>query len=138
MKKLFTSIAIATLATAVLIGTPSTASAQSKEKGKEKGKPAEKGKGSEKAKGGGFTGKAVAVDKAAKTVKLSGEKARVIQITATTKINKAGKPATLEDLKEGEDVSGGYKLSADGKMEATILNIGKAPAKGKDKKGEKK
>ena len=41
------------------------------------------------------------------------------------------------DLKEGDDVSGGYKLSADGKMEATVLNIGKVASK-KDKKDDKK
>lgn len=128
---------ITSLAAAVMLGTPLTSSAQEKDKAKEK----EKGKGDEKAKGagGGFTGKAEAVDKAAKTVKLSGKTARVLQITATSKILKDGKPATLEDLKDGDDVYGGYKTTADGKLEATTLNIGKPPAKKKDaKKDEKK
>jgi hypothetical protein len=143
MKSLLKSLLVAAVTTAFLTTAPLTVSAQDKEKGKEKGKekaPEKAGeKGAEKAKGSGFTGKAAAIDKAAKTVKLSGEKARVIQITATTKIAKDGKPATLDDLKEGEEVSGGYKLAADGKMEATSLNIGaRPPAKGKDKKDEKK
>lgn len=135
MKELCKSLVIASFTVAVLFGVPASSSAQDKEKGKDKA--AEKGKGDEKAKGGGFTGKAVTVDKAAKTIKLSGEKARMIQVVAGTKINKDGKPATLEDLKEGDDVSGGYKTSADGKLEATVLNIGKPPAK-KEKKDEKK
>jgi len=133
MKPLIRSLVIASLAAAVILGTPTVSLAAEKEKGKDKA--AEKGK-----KEGvlPYNGKAVAVDKAAKTVKLSGEKGRVIQITATTKIDRGGKAATLDDLKEGEEVSGGYKAGPDGKLEATILHIGpKAPAKGK-KKEEKK
>ena len=140
MKSLIRTIVIAAVGTAVLLGMPHSSSAQDKEKekGKEKGKEKSEEK-AKKAAGGGFTGKAIAVDKAAKTVKLSGEKARVIQIITTTKINKGGNPATLDDLKEGDEVSGGYKTAADGKLEATTLNIGpKPPAKGKDKKDEKK
>ena len=136
MKSLIRTIVIAAVGTAVLLGTPNSLFAQEKEK--EKGKE----KSEEKAKKGGalpFNAKAAAVDKAAKTVTLSGKSARVLQVTAATKISKDGKLATLEDLKEGEDVSGAYKTSADGKMEATTLNIGpKAPAKGKDEKKDDK
>ncbi len=133
MKSLFKSLLVAAVATAILINA-TTVSAQ--DKAKEKDKAAEKT--GEKAKGGGFTGKAVAVDKAAKTVKLSGEKGRTLQISATTKIAKDGKPGTLDDLKEGDDVFGGYKIGADGKLEATSLSIGKAPAKKKDEKKDEK
>lgn len=139
MKSLIRTIIIAAVGTAVLFGTPNPSSAQEKEKEKGKEKAPEKADDKAKKSGGSITGTAVAVDKAAKTVKLSGKAARVIQITATTKINKGGNPATLDDLKEGDEVSGGYKTTADGKLEATTLNIGpKAPAKGKDKKDEKK
>lgn len=131
MKTLVKPLLVATLAAAILMGGITNAPAQEKDKGKEKGKD----KAGEKAKGGGgFTGKAVAVDKAAKTVKLSGEKGRTLQITAATTITKDGKPATLDDLKEGDDVFGGYKSGADGKLEATRLGIGKPPAKKKDDK----
>lgn len=133
MKALFKPLLAATLAAAVLLSMPAPSSAQDKKDEK---------KTPEKAKKEGvipFNGKAAAVDKDAKTVKLNGEKARVLQITSTTRINKAGKPAILDDLKEGEEVSGAYKTTADGKMEATVLNIGPRPtAKGKDKKDEKK
>ena len=136
MKSLIKTLVITSLAAAVMLGTPTTSSAQEKDKAKEK----EKGKGDEKAKagGGGFNGKALAVDKVAKTVKLSGPAARVLGIVSTTKISKDGKPATLDDLKEGDDVYGGYKTAADGKLEATTLNIGKPPAKAEKKKEEKK
>ncbi len=134
MKAFIRNIALVAIA-AALLGAPAGATAQDKAKEKGKGEAKEKGKGEEKAKGGGFTGKAVTVDKAAKTVKLSGEKGRTIQITATTKIVKDGKPATLDDLKEGDDVSGGFKPGAEGKLEATTLTIGKAaPKKKEDKK----
>ena len=134
MKSLFRTTVITSLAAAIMLGTSVASFAADKEKAPEKA--------GEKAKKEGvvpYNGKAVAVDKAAKTVKLSGEKGRVLQITATTKIDRGGNPATLDDLKDGEEVSGAYKTGADGKMEATILHIGpKAPAKGKDKKDEKK
>lgn len=130
MKTQFKSLIVASLAAAVLLAAPTISSAQDKEKGKDKA--------GEKAKKDGtlpFNGKAVAVDKAAKTVKLSGEKGRTIQVTATTRIVKGGSPATLDDLKEGEDVSGGFKTTADGKLEATVLNIGpRPPAKKKEEK----
>ena len=139
MKQLLQSIAVLAVA-AVLLAAPSSSHAQDKGKEKGKDKAAEKGKGEEKkAGGGGFTGKAVSVDKAAKTVKLSGEKGRTIQITSTTKITKDGKPATLDDLKDGDDVYGGYKTVGEGKFEATSLTIGKqAPKKKEDKKEDKK
>ena len=74
MKAWFKTLIITAIVSAVSLGTPLTSSAQEKDKGKEKGgekgKGDEKGKGEEKGKGGGFTGKAAAVDKAAKTVKL--------------------------------------------------------------------
>ena len=135
MKSLLKSLLVAAVAAAFVITAPTTVSAQDKEK--EKGKDKAPEKAGEKAKGGGgFNGKAVAVE--AKTVKLSGPTARVVQITATTKISKDGKPATLDDLKEGDDVYGGIKPGTDGKLEATSLTIGKPPAKKKDEKKEDK
>lgn len=137
MKAFIKTLFVASVATAVLI-SPSTGFAQDKAKEKPAEKAGDKAGEKKAPAGGGFTGKAVTVDKAAKTVKLSGEKGRTLQVTATTKIAKDGKPATLEDLKEGDDVFGGYKTTADGKLEATALNIGKPPAKKKDEKKEEK
>lgn len=140
MKKLIQSIVVLTAA-ALLLGSPATSLGQDKAKEKAAEKAKEKGKdGEKKPSVAPFTGKAVAVDKAAKTVKLSGEKGRTLTITAATKIAKDGKPATLDDLKDGDDVYGGYKTGADGKLEATTLTIGKPAPKKKadDKKKEEK
>lgn len=81
-----------------------------------------------------FRGKIGAVDKQAKTVKV-GE--RTFQITADTRIMKAGKPATLEDATVGEEVGGAYREGADKKLNVVSLRIGArpdAPAKPADKK----
>ena len=81
-----------------------------------------------------FRGKIASVDKQAKTVKV-GE--RTFQITAESKIAKAGKPATLDDVTVGEDVGGAYREGADKKLNVVSLRVGPrpdAPAKPDDKK----
>jgi Cu/Ag efflux protein CusF len=91
----------------------------------------------EKPKALPFKGKVTAVDKEAKTITLSGEKAQVIHITAKTKIMKGEQTATLDDVTKGEQVSGSYR-EAGGKREAGSLYIGaKAPAADKKKKEKK-
>ncbi len=111
------------LITAALIITPATLNAQ------ETNKHAEKKIVKEKAgPRSGFTpfhGKIKAVDKTAKTITI-GE--TTIQITSETKLNKAGKPATLDDATVGEMVAGAYKKSEDGKLNATTVRIGSKPA----------
>ena len=44
----------------------------------------------------------------------------------------------FRSLKDGDDVYGGYKAGAEGKLEATTLNIGKPPAKKKEEKKDEK
>ncbi len=81
-----------------------------------------------------FRGKIAAVDKQAKTIKV-GE--RTFHITADSKINKAGKAATLEDAAVGEEVGGQYREGADKQLNVVSLRIGArpdAPAKPADKK----
>lgn len=135
-KTLVQSLAVAlVLALAGVVATPSLAQEK-----------AEKGKGEGKEKKAPstipFTGKITAVDKDAKSITLSGEKARVIHITAKTRLTKGegNQPADFEDAKVGEQVGGGYR-EADGKKEATTVHFGarppgKAKAKGKEKKKE--
>ncbi len=85
---------------------------------------------------GPFRGKLAAVDKTAKTITMGK---RTFQITAETKIFKAGKPATLEDAVLGEEVSGGFKTTEDGKLLATKVNFGpKVDAASSGTKKEKK
>ena len=91
------------------------------------GKPAAPTK-SEKAKPGyiPFHGKIDSIDKAAKSIKV-GE--RTFVVLPTTKINKAGKPATLEDAKTGDEVGGAYHETAAGKLELMSLRLGPKPEK---------
>ncbi len=90
-----------------------------------------------------FNGKVKAVDKTAKTITLEGEKAQTFHVTAETKINKEGKPATLNDVAAGEQVGGRAREGAEGKWDAVTVNVGKPavkpPPKGdKPKKEDKK
>jgi hypothetical protein len=79
-----------------------------------------------------FHGKLAAVDRSAKTIKVG---ASVYQITAETKITKAGNPATLADGVVGDHVTGHAKPADDGKMVATSVYFGvKGDQKGPDKK----
>ena len=71
-----------------------------------------------------FRGKIGAVDKQAKTIKV-GE--RTFQVTADTKIAKAGKPATLDDASVDEEVGGSYREGLDKKLNLVSLRIGARP-----------
>lgn len=68
-----------------------------------------------------FHGKAAAVDTAAMTVTVG---TMVINVTSETKISKDGKPATLEDIKVGDVVSGSYKKDDQGKLNASMIRDG--------------
>lgn len=68
-----------------------------------------------------FHGKLSAVDKMAKSISV-GE--RTFQITSTTKIFKADKPALLEEGVVGELVTGSYKTNQDGKLAANSVYFG--------------
>jgi hypothetical protein len=79
-----------------------------------------------------FRGKLAAVDKTAKTITIGKS---VYQITSETKIQKNGKPATLDDGVVGEDASGYAKPMEGGKMYAASLTFGpKAESKSTSKK----
>jgi len=71
-----------------------------------------------------FRGKLAAVDKAAKTITIGKS---VYHITSETKINKGGKPATLEEGVVGEEATGYAKPMEGGKMYASTLNFGPKP-----------
>ena len=72
-----------------------------------------------------FNGKLDAVDKQAKTIKI-GE--RVFHVTSTTRISKAGKQATLDDAKVGDEAAGQYRESEDKKLNLLSLRVGPKPA----------
>jgi hypothetical protein len=73
-----------------------------------------------------FHGKVKTIDNTAKTLSVGKE---TFQITSETKITKLGKPATLSDGAEGDQVSGSYHKDADGKLTASMVRFGpKSPA----------
>jgi hypothetical protein len=128
MMKSILRIGALSLLAAAIAAAPTQLLAQSTNKpAADKTAPVAKKKGAHP-----FRGKLAAVDKVAKTIKV-GES--IYQITSETKINKAGKPATLEDGVVGEPVSGYAKPTEDGKMAATTVNFGaKADANGAEKR----
>jgi hypothetical protein len=68
-----------------------------------------------------------AVDQNAKTFTITGkEKSRVFKITAQTKLTKAGKPATMADIVENQEVSGAAWQKPDGTLEAKLVKLGRA------------
>lgn len=81
-----------------------------------------------------FHGAMTDLNKTAKTFKV-GE--RTFQVTAETKFTKAGKPATFDDAKTGEDCGGTYKETAGGKLEVLSLRLGAKPEKQPKKKEDK-
>ena len=70
-------------------------------------------------------GKVDSVDKQAKTFKIND---RTFHVTSETRMMKAGKPATFDDVMVGEEVSGQYREGADKKMNVVGLRIGPRPA----------
>lgn len=76
-----------------------------------------------------FHGKVKAVDASAQTLTVGK---LVLNVTSSTKITKAGShdPIELGDIHEGAYVTGAYKKS-DGQLVATVIHVGKKPAKAK-------
>lgn len=132
MKNKMLKVAVFSLLTAAIAVAPMQTLAQ--ETGK---KPAAEKKAGGKSDRGPFHGKLAALDKQAKTITVGK---RTFQITSETKLNKAGKPATLEDGVVGEIASGYFVKSADGKLMAKTVNFGPKPkgeAQGAGKKKKK-
>lgn len=73
-----------------------------------------------------FHGKVAAVDTTAMTVTIG---TRTFNVTSDTKIMKEGKPATLADVTVGENISGFAKKDDAGKLNATVIHIGKKAKK---------
>jgi len=76
-----------------------------------------------------FNGKIFAVDKAAKTFSTQNKekKIRIFEINAETKIAKNNKPATFDDLKDGDEIRGSALKKGDGRFDVLSVNIGPRP-----------
>ena len=115
MNKTITRIAVITLLAAAIGAAPTQVFGDDAKKEK----PAATG---EKKQGRlPFHGKIAAVDKKAKTFTV-GE--RTFQVTSETKLNKGGKPATLDDVAVGEEVGGSFEKADDGKLNAKLVRVG--------------
>ena len=112
-----------TLIALCLIATFTSLSA-SRSIGADKPVPAEK-PATKAARALPFHGKVAAVDKDAKVLTV-GE--RKFHAAPTTRIMKAGKPATLTDAVVGDEVGGAYREVESGKLELVSLRIGPKPA----------
>ena len=119
----FGKLSLITILAALVLGLPVTGSAQDKTTNAPS-TPAPA------ARAVPFTGKLGSVDKVSMTITLDEKNKtnRVILITSTTKIIKAGKPATLADGVVGEAVAGSYVKSTDGKLTARTVRFGAKPA----------
>ncbi len=72
-----------------------------------------------------FHGMIAVVDSAAKTFTIAGkEHSRTFKITESTKITKAGQPATAADVVANEEARGSYTKAADGTLEVKTLKVG--------------
>lgn len=92
-----------------------------------------------------FYGNLTSMDKSAKSFTIGKTKSRTIMVVDTTKVTKAGSPATFDDLTDNEYVTGSYMKKEDGTLEAKSLKIGgktdaekAAAAAAKEKKAAKK
>jgi hypothetical protein len=80
-----------------------------------------------------FIGSVQKVDKVASTITLNGKNGgRVFHLLPTSKILRAGQPATLADAKIGEEVAGAYREENEKKI-AVSLRLGPKPATTKAK-----
>ncbi|EEF62841.1 hypothetical protein [Pedosphaera parvula] len=132
MIKSLSKITIMGILSAVVLGVPVTVSAQSTNKTASAPAAAPEAK----SKPISFHSKVASVDKSAKTVTLDDKNKRTFQVTSETKILKDEKPATLDDVTAGENISGSYKKGEDGKLTLRSLYIG-GKSGGSSKKKEK-
>ncbi len=132
MKRMLLKLGCAALVAAIVVGAATQAAAQEKKEGK---KPAAAAAAKGKKGTAPFKGKIEVVDKTAKTIKV-GE--RTFQATSSTRIAKAGKPATLDDAAVGDEVGGTFTKTEDGKLNLNVLRIGPKPEKTGEAKPAKK
>ncbi len=91
-----------------------------------------------KAKTQTYAGKITAVDKVQKTITVTAKgKDQVFQVTSASRFTKVAKPATMDDLTVGEEVTVHARAKADGKSEVVTIRAG-TKAAGKKKAGKSK
>lgn len=110
-----TKIACFALVAAALTATPAICRADDATNAPAATTPAPK-----KAHGLPFHGKVASVDQSAMTFTVGNS---TIAVGSTTKITKAGQPATFSDITVGEMVAGAYKKDDAGKLNAVSVKL---------------
>ena len=86
-----------------------------------------------------YNGRLVSADPKAKTFRLRGkEKSRVYHVVPDARIIKQGQKATLEEMSEGEMISGSAVQRSDGDLDAVLVRIGPKVASEKGRSVPKK
>src|ERR1051325_10445355 len=132
MKKTIVRFPLCGLLVAAVAVTPTQVRGQEKkdQPAAEKKEPAA---GTKKKASPPVHGKVAAVDKTAATITVGQT---TIQITSETKLTKAGKPATMDDVAVGEEATATGKKGDDGKFVAKTVRFGPKP-EGEAKSGGK-
>ena len=128
MKHQIAKITLLGLVAAALAFTPSASFAQD-----DTNAPAQSA-APKKHKSPPFHGKVAAVDATAQTLTVG---TLTITVTSSTKITQAatGEAATFSDITVGEFVTGTYKKTHDGTLNATTIHIGKKKKKSSSEEG---
>ena len=121
MKKQMTRISVLTLCAAAILAVPALSRAQdtatNAPAASEQSPPAKKHSAVLP-----FHGDLASVDTNAMTFVVG---TRTFEITSDTRITKGGKPAVLEEGVVGQPVSGAYKKTSEGKLDAVTVHFGK-------------
>ncbi len=131
--------ALAALLSLAFVAAPVTVHAQTSAPATTPAPAAAPAKAAKKTNKVNYSGDITAIDTTANTVtftsavKKDAGKSLTIAISATTKITKDKKPATLADFKVGDKITGSYAPEASGTLTAATLNTGAAAAKSKKK-----
>ena len=115
MKNKIAKITLFSLVTAALLAVPAISRADDSTNTPAATAPAKKHGGNM------FHGKVASVDATAMTFMVG---TNTITVTSSTKITKAGQPATFSDITAGEMVGGSAKKDASGNLNATSVHIG--------------
>ncbi|MCS7337148.1 MAG: hypothetical protein NZ739_02785 [Verrucomicrobiae bacterium] len=117
-------LALIGLAATLALGLTSQLPAQEKKEGEKPEAPAAP-EARPKRDTAPFRGRVQEINKTEMTIKVGQ---RVFHMTSTTRITKAGKPATFDEIAVGNMVTGQYRKTPEGRLELISLKI--VPAEG--------
>jgi hypothetical protein len=126
MRPKITNLALIGLSALLAFGLTTQLPAQEKKEG-EKSEAPSAPEAKPKRDTAPFRGRVVEVNKTDMTIKVGQ---RTFQMTSSTRITKAGKPATFDEIAVGDMVAGQYKKTEEGRLE--LLSVRIMPAGGSE------